>query len=136
MLTFGILFHLDYGMLTFLLTDDVPGLEILQKANGSEEGKWLAIEPRPGAFIVNLGDMLARWTNDLYASTVHRVVNRTGQQRFSIPFFFEPNFDTVVECLPQCVSEERPSRYPEPTTSGEFLLAKYAITHTFFEAEN
>ena len=128
--------HSDYGMLTFLLTDAVPGLEILRSARGAreEDEDWFPVAPRPGAFIVNLGDMLQRWTNDVYSSTVHRVVNRTGRERYSIPFFFEPNFDTVVDCLPQFVTAERPARYAK-TTSGEHLLSKYAETHANFSVE-
>ena len=124
--------HSDYGMLTFLLTDDVPGLEILERDVGEEfadnAGTWKRVAPMPNNFIVNLGDMLERWTNDTYRSTVHRVINRQGKERYSIPFFFEPNFDTRVECLPSFVTLERPAKYA-PTTSGEYLLSKYANTH-------
>ena len=125
--------HSDYGMLTLLLTDDVPGLEILRKGKTvSEAGKedWMAVPPRAGCFIVNLGDMLSRWTNGVYSSTVHRVVNRSGRERYSIPFFFEPNFDCVVECLP----EFGPAKYPS-ITSGEYLLSKYAQTHAMFNQD-
>ena len=123
--------HSDYGALTFLLTDDVPGLEILR--NGCSLGTarnedWMAIAPRANCFIVNLGDMLARWTNDVYSSTVHRVVNRSGRERFSVPFFFEPNFDTEVSCL----DGFGPAKYAA-TTSGEYLLGKYSETHAMFE---
>jgi isopenicillin N synthase-like dioxygenase len=128
--------HSDYGMLTFLLTDHVPGLEVLartEEEDGHGTTTWWRVAPSPGNFIVNLGDMLERWTNDTYRSTVHRVVNRTGEERYSIPFFFEPNFDTVVECLPSfCVA--RPAKYL-PTTSGAHLLSKYAATHALFDEE-
>ena len=137
--------HSDYGMLTFLLTDDVPGLEILKRSSSSSvevveeedggNGQWLRVAPSPGNFIVNLGDMLERWTNDFYRSTIHRVINFEGKERFSIPFFFEPNFTTVVECLPAFVTEENPAKYP-PTTSGLHLLSKYAQTHANFQAED
>lgn len=128
--------HSDYGLLTFLLTDSVPGLEVRKRQKeGQEEEQdvWLRVAPpKLGNYIVNLGDMLERWTNDTYRSTVHRVVNRTGQERYSIPFFFEPNFDTVVACLPSFVTDDTPAKY-EPTTSGEHLLAKYAATHAMFD---
>lgn len=68
------------------------------------------------------------WTNGLYRSTLHRVVNHTGQERYSVPFFFEPNFTARVECLPCCCSGDRPAAYP-PTTAGQHLLDKYAATH-------
>eukprot|EP00882_Tetradesmus_deserticola_P026949 GHRQ01029774.1.p1 GENE.GHRQ01029774.1~~GHRQ01029774.1.p1 ORF type:complete len:192 (+),score=75.26 GHRQ01029774.1:466-1041(+) len=123
---FGAGAHSDYGMLTLLATDEVPGLQV------HLDGSWQAVQPLAGAFIVNLGDMLERWTNGLFKSTLHRVINTTGQERYSIPFFFEPNFTTRVECLPCCVTEERPPAYP-PTTAGEHLLAKYAQTHAGYD---
>ena len=72
--------HSDFGMLTFLLTDEHAGLEVQPK--NSEE--WIAVAPHPDRFVVNLGDMLQRWTNDFYCSTLHRVVNRTAVERFSV----------------------------------------------------
>lgn len=68
------------------------------------------------------------WTNGLYKSPLHRVVSRAGRERYSVPFFYNCGFNTVVECLPCCVSPERPARY-EPTTVGRHLLRKYAVTH-------
>eukprot|EP00878_Enallax_costatus_P005060 GHUV01005320.1.p1 GENE.GHUV01005320.1~~GHUV01005320.1.p1 ORF type:complete len:325 (+),score=87.88 GHUV01005320.1:753-1727(+) len=118
--------HSDYGMLTFLKTDDVPGLQVFLNH------RWHDVAPVPGAFIVNLGDMLERWTNGLFKSTLHRVVNTSGRERYSMAFFFEPNFNTRVECLPCCVSDDTPAAY-EPTTAGEHLLAKYAQTHAGYD---
>jgi len=128
--------HSDYGMITLLLTDDSPGLQIFTKEN-----TWMDVPPRKGAFIVNLGDMLERWTNGMFRSTIHRVVTPQNQSisasdRYSIPFFLEPNFDTVVECLEICcrnpqTGERIPPKYP-PTTSGQHLLEKYSQTHADF----
>lgn len=118
--------HSDYGMITLLLTDNNPGLQILTKA-----GVWIDVPPKKNAFIVNLGDMLERWTNDLFRSTVHRVVTSGEKERYSIPFFYEPDFDTVVQCLQVCCSKENPPKYP-PTTSGQHLLDKYKQTHADF----
>ncbi|EIE25730.1 oxygenase-like protein [Coccomyxa subellipsoidea C-169] len=121
--------HSDYGMLTLLATDDAPGLQIWLPS----AGRFVDVPPKPGAFIVNLGDMLERWTNGLFKSTLHRVVTDGSRHRYSIPFFFEPNFDTRVECLPCCCGPDNPPRYP-PTTSGQHLLDKYAQTHAGFDA--
>ncbi|GAB4817605.1 hypothetical protein N2152v2_004651 [Parachlorella kessleri] len=118
--------HSDYGMLTFLATDGVPGLQICPDR---ATGEWVDVPPLEGCYIVNLGDMLERWTNGVYRSTLHRVVNLEGRERYSAAFFFEPNFDTCVEPLPQCCSEDRPAKYP-PTTSGQWLLHRYRATHS------
>ena len=84
---FGAGANCDYGMWTLLATDDNPGLQIQPRVGGAD-GPWLDVPPRRGAFIVNLGDMLERWTNGVCLSTRHRVVNAAGRQRLSMPFFF------------------------------------------------
>lgn len=122
--------HSDYGMVTLLLTDDNPGLQILTLDN-----RWIDVPPRPGAFIVNLGDMLERWTNGMFRSTVHRVLTSGDRERYSIPFFYEPDFDTRVACLDVCESEDRPPRY-KPTTAGQHLLDKYLQTHADFKPDS
>lgn len=122
--------HSDYGMITLLLTDDQPGLQIYY------ENKWNDVPPRPSCFIVNLGDMLERWSNGLFKSTKHRVVTTTTTTngRYSIPFFYEPNFDTIVKCLPTCCSTDDTNspKYP-PISSGQYLLDKYKVTHAEFQ---
>ncbi|GAQ82514.1 hypothetical protein KFL_001140020 [Klebsormidium nitens] len=128
---FGAGAHSDWGMLTLLKTDSVPGLQICLEKD-AENQTWLDVPPVEGAFIVNIGDMLERWSNDLFRSTLHRVVGR-GQERFSIPFFFEPNFDCLVECLPQCCSPSNPAKYP-PVTVGEYLMGKLKSTHAGYKA--
>ena len=89
--------HTDYGNITLLATDDVGGLEVRTRS-----GDWIAAPPIAGAFVVNIGDCLMRWTNDVYVSTPHRVVNRSGRERYSIAFFFDPNPDALVEAIPSC----------------------------------
>src|SRR5258705_1112227 len=98
--------HTDYGNLTLLVTDSVGGLEVRRR-----DGGWIAAPTIPGAFICNIGDCLMRWTNDVYVSTPHRVVNRGDRDRYSVAFFLDPNPDALVACLPTCVSAERPPRY-------------------------
>ncbi len=109
--------HTDYGAITLLATDGVAGLEV-RLADGS----WAPVSAPPGSLVINLGDMLARWTNGRYASTVHRVVGQP-QHRWSIPFFVNPDPDTVVECLPSCVDADHPCRYA-PITAGAFLAGR------------
>ena len=87
--------HTDYGNLTLLATDDVGGLEVRTR-----DGEWIEAPPLPGAFVVNIGDCLMRWTNDVYVSTPHRVVNRSGRERYSIAFFYDPNPDAEVAVIP------------------------------------
>ncbi|MCX5516701.1 isopenicillin N synthase family oxygenase [Kaistia algarum] len=115
--------HTDYGCLTLLMTDDVGGLEVRRR-----DGAWLAAPPIADVFVCNIGDCLMRWTNDVYVSTPHRVVNRSGRERYSIPFFLDPNPDAPVVSIPSCVSPERPSRYP-PTTGAEYLRERLTRTY-------
>jgi isopenicillin N synthase-like dioxygenase len=115
--------HSDYGTLTILLADRVPGLQIRDA-----EGAWHDVLPPEDGLLVNLGDLLAEWTNDRWRSTVHRVVPPRGRaegdaRRRSIAWFQQPNHDAVIEVLPSCCDDANPPRYP-PTTSGEHLMAK------------
>jgi len=110
--------HTDYGAITLLATDGVPGLET--RTDGSD---WSAVVAPEGSLVVNLGDMLARWTNGRYASTPHRVVGGDRAERYSIPLFVNPDPDTVVECIPSCVTAQQPCRY-EPITATEFLRGR------------
>ena len=118
--------HTDYGSLTILLaTEAAGGLQVRLS-----DGTWCDVEPAPDTFIVNLGDLMAQWTNDRWVSTLHRVVNppadrRLGSRRASIAFFHQPNHDARIECLPTCRRAGEPARHA-PTTSGAHLLAKTA----------
>ncbi len=109
--------HTDYGAITLLAVDGLSGLEVLRN------GTWRPVCAPAGSVIVQLGDMLARWTNDRYRSTPHRVVGSSGRDRFSIPFFVNPDPHTVVSTIGSCVTPERPERY-EPVTAGEFLVSR------------
>jgi isopenicillin N synthase-like dioxygenase len=110
--------HTDYGNLTLLATDDVGGLEVRTRA-----GQWIEAPVVPGAFIVNIGDCLMRWTNDVYVSTPHRVVNRSARERYSIAFFYDPNPDAMVETIPNCVGEGEVVRYP-PILAADYLTMR------------
>lgn len=113
--------HTDYGVLTVLLADDVPGLEI------ERDGRWEPVPIVAGGFVVNLGDMLARWTNDRWVSTMHRVVpppTDAGRvRRRSIAQFLEADPECMIECFPTCLAPGEEPRY-EPVEAGEYLLAK------------
>jgi polar amino acid transport system ATP-binding protein len=86
--------HTDYGLLTLLYQDDCGGLEV------HHDSGWLEAPPVPGSFVVNVGDMLERLTSGRYRSALHRVINRCGRPRLSMPFFFDPRFDAVLEPIP------------------------------------
>lgn len=105
--------HTDWNALTILLQDDVGGLQLYDRRVG-----WVPAAPVPGTLIVNIGDMLARWTNDLFRSTVHRVINASSRERYSIPFFFGGNPDQTIEPLRCCCGPDNPPRYPATTAEG------------------
>ncbi|GAB7342596.1 hypothetical protein MBLNU457_g0769t1 [Dothideomycetes sp. NU457] len=114
--------HTDYECFTLLLSSATPGLEIL-----SPEGVWTPSPAVEGSFIVNVADFMMRWTNDRYKSTVHRVVNRTSEPRYSVPFFFSINYDEVVETLPGCVKDGETAKY-KPIRAGEYILQRLLAT--------
>ncbi|MDR3513363.1 MAG: 2-oxoglutarate and iron-dependent oxygenase domain-containing protein [Caulobacteraceae bacterium] len=118
--------HTDWGSLTILKAEDKPGgLEVRTAA-----GAWEPAPVVPGAFIINIGDLMAQWTNDQWVSTMHRVVNpppdkAVGSRRQSLIFFHQPNYDALVECLASCVGQG--AKYA-PTTSGEHLRMKMEMS--------
>lgn len=112
--------HTDYGCLTLLLADSTPGaLQVQTRA-----GDWIDADPVPGAFVVNIGDMMERWTNGLWTSTRHRVVHRGRGYRVSVPFFFEPDFEAWVSPLRECVLSSGGQRRFDEVRYGEHLLGK------------
>jgi isopenicillin N synthase-like dioxygenase len=111
---FGFAPHTDNNFITFLAQSTLPGLEVR-----TAEGEWIRPPAVPGTFVVNTGAMLARYSNDRFRATPHRVINRNGASRYAIPFFLGPNHDSIVDCVPTCVAPDNPPRY-EPTTYGAF----------------
>ncbi|MFM9935242.1 MAG: isopenicillin N synthase family dioxygenase [Novosphingobium sp.] len=112
--------HEDINLITLLLGAEEAGLELLTR-----EGHWIPAAPPPGALVVNIGDMLQRLTNHVLPSTTHRVRNpegaRVGHSRYSMPFFLHLRSEFSIATLPECVSAEKPDRYPEPITADAYL---------------
>ncbi|KAL7168075.1 hypothetical protein ACSBR2_038506 [Camellia fascicularis] len=123
--------HSDFGLITLLATDDVCGLQICKDKDAKPQ-KWEFVAPLKGAFIVNLGDMLERWSNCIFRSTLHRVLGN-GQERYSIAYFVEPSHDCLVECLPTCQSQENPPKFP-PIKCETYMLQQYKETHAVLES--
>ncbi|MFC8230400.1 isopenicillin N synthase family dioxygenase [Streptomyces sp. NPDC057287] len=117
--------HSDWGSLTILYQDDGPGgLQVLDKT-----GEWLDVPVIEGSFVVNIGDLMAIWTNNRWISTVHRVVNPprelAGKERYSVPFFHQPAYDALIECIPTCTGPDNPPRH-EPVRSGDYITGKFS----------
>ncbi|MGD9617944.1 MAG: isopenicillin N synthase family dioxygenase [Alphaproteobacteria bacterium] len=115
---YGIAPHADTSFMTLLAQNKIPGLSLR-----TSEGRWIDAPALEGHFLVNGGDMLRRWTNDRFLATPHRAINRSGQERYAIPFFVDCNIDWPIECLPTCVSGERPAKYPR------FTYAEYMASY-------
>lgn len=115
--------HSDYGSLTLLFQKDVGGLEVLSKTN-----KWEKVEPIPNAIVVNTGDLMQRWTNDEFCSTIHRVAiepQNSQHARYSIAFFFHPKDEHMVECITTSSSQPKYA----PISAGDYLVQKLSATY-------
>lgn len=110
--------HTDFGFITLLAQDDVGGLQVQSPA-----GQWLDAPPLAGAFVMNVGQMLHQWSNGILRATPHRVINRSGRERYSVPFFFDPNVATEIGPLPSCVDSEHPAQF-KSVVFGEYLRAE------------
>lgn len=117
--------HTDFGALTILLQDSNGGLQVFDAASNG----WIHADPMPGTFVVNLGDMIARWTNDRYRSTLHRVINASGRERYSVPYFYVGNPDYEVACIRTCLGVGEEARYPAVTVE-QHLRQMYAKTYS------
>lgn len=122
---FGSAPHSDYGALTILAQDGVGGLEVK-----TPDGRWIEAAPEAGCLVLNTGDMMRRWSNNLLLSTPHRVVNRSGRTRYSIPFFLSPDMDATIEPLSQFVNQHNPPHY-SPVNFGEYLNTKLRNNYNY-----
>jgi isopenicillin N synthase-like dioxygenase len=126
---FGFAPHTDNNFLTFLAQSALPGLEVR-----TAEGEWIRPPAVPRTFVVNTGAMLARYSNDRFRATPHRVINRNRTSRYAIPFFLGPNHDSIVDCVPTCVGPDNPPHY-EPTTYGAFTQRLLSLNFAHRRAE-
>lgn len=113
---FGVSPHTDYGVITLLHQDAVGGLQV-----SNRRGEWLTAHPIEDTLVINVGDLLARWTNDRFRSTPHRVVNQSGRERLSIAVFVDPDYDTPIEPV---VAPGEQARYPA-TRCGDYILGRF-----------
>ncbi len=120
--------HTDYGTFTVLLSENRPGgLQVRTRA-----GDWIDVSTPEDAFVINIGDLMMRWTNDRFVSNPHRVAIPPEDadpetDRLSVVFFHHPNYDAEIACIPTCTSDDNPPKYP-PVISGPYRLEKYTTT--------
>ena len=120
--------HTDYGFLTMLAQDEVGGLEVQ-----AIDGHWIPAPPIPGTFVINIGDAFARWTNDSFRSTPHRVINASAERdRYSVAMFFDPNLDAMIETRPQHCGG-RPARYA-PIRYGDYYSARLDANYARYDS--
>ena len=117
--------HKDFGCLTLLAQDDVGGLQVQTPA-----GQWVDVPPRDDALIVNVGDMLHRMSNGKLLSTPHRVINATGRERYSVPFFFDPNVKANIAPLPGTGTAKF-----QPLNFGDFLKGELEASYDAHQAD-
>ena len=120
---FGSAPHTDFGCITLLAQDGVGRLKVMTPA-----GVWVDAPPLAGSFVMNVGDMLHRWSNGRLLSTPHRVINRSGRERYSCPFFYDPNVSAEIAPLPSCSGPGNPPRFA-PQVFGEFLRAELEASY-------
>jgi isopenicillin N synthase-like dioxygenase len=117
---FGVAPHTDYGCITLLWQDDKGGLQVRDRKTKA----WIDATPIPGTLVINVGDLLGRWSNDRFASTPHRVINRSGEERYSIASFYDPDFAAIVDPR-QLGASAAACRY-QPVAAGEHILKRIA----------
>ncbi|CAE6456705.1 unnamed protein product [Rhizoctonia solani] len=120
--------HTDFQLFTILWQDENRGLQALNPS-----GQWIDVVPVSGTLVINVADQLSRWTNDIFKSVVHRVINNFEVRRYSIPLFFGLDHDVMLEALPSCVSASRPARH-EPIRAGDHVRARFEKVHAKAES--
>jgi isopenicillin N synthase-like dioxygenase len=120
---FGQAPHTDNSFMTALARTEVPGLAVRLPS-----GEWFAPPIIPGTFLINLGNIMRRWSNNRFLSTPHGVLNESGVDRYSIAYFHSPNPAATIECLPSCVSADNPARYPK-AVYGDLVLEFYRANY-------
>ena len=125
---FGAAPHCDFGCLTLLLQDHNGGLEVRDHG-----GAWRAAPPLEGTLVVNIGDLLARWSNDRFRSTLHRVVNRSGRRRLSIPVFYDPDSDAVIDPRDMGLPPGEAPRY-DAIAAGDYILSRNKLSFAHYRA--
>ncbi len=121
---FGVAPHTDYGCLTLLWQDQVGGLEVQ-----NHQGEWVTAHPIEGTLVVNVGDLLMRWSNDVFRSTPHRVINRQSCERYSMVVAWDPDFDTLIDPSIVCADQES-ALYP-PIRCGEYVLSRFDASFSY-----
>jgi isopenicillin N synthase-like dioxygenase len=115
--------HTDYGSLTLLTDDGVGGLQVMMR-----NGEWIDIVVPDNLLVMNLGDLMAIWTNDRWVSNPHRVINPPAQDRYSVPLFVTPPYHATIQCLPSCVGAG--AKY-KPMQAGPYLVSRFDATHSY-----
>lgn len=113
---FGVAPHTDYGCITLLWQDDIGGLEVR-----TLDGRWIEAPPIEGTFVINVGDLLARWSNNRFSSTPHRVVNRSASKRLSIATFYDPTYGAIVD--PRDLGMDGETKF-EPVSAGDYIVGR------------
>lgn len=117
--------HTDYGTVTLLADDGIGGLQVMRR-----DGDWIDVPVGLDTMVVNLGDLMAVWTNDRWVSNPHRVINPPDTDRYSMPLFVTPPFHAMISCLPTCLAPGQSPRY-EPQQAGPYLLSRFDATHSY-----
>jgi isopenicillin N synthase-like dioxygenase len=121
--------HTDHGIVTILWQDSLGGLQVM-----GHDGEWMGVTPLRGSFVINIGELMKRWSNGRFKATIHRVVHLQDKSRYSMPLFCNPNFRTTVDPRDLGVSDAD-AKYA-PIMSGDFLLSRFKATRKLWGAED